>query len=64
MFHDPITFFKSVSRQISLQGRNRPPFILNLFPYKNKKNCDQSFKIFDGRRRYDLKVKSLGVKPY
>lgn len=27
---------------------------------KNKKNCDQSFKIFDGRRRYDLKIKSLG----
>ncbi|MDC1357036.1 DUF3108 domain-containing protein, partial [Pseudomonadota bacterium] len=27
---------------------------------KNKKNCDQNFKIFDGRRRYDLQVKSLG----
>jgi len=27
---------------------------------KNKKNCDQSFKIFDGRRRYDLKIKRLG----
>ena len=27
---------------------------------KNTKSCDQSFKIFDGRRRYDLKIKSLG----
>ena len=23
--------------------------------------CDETFKIFDGRRRYDLKIKSLGV---
>ena len=27
---------------------------------KNTKSCDQSFKIFDGRRRYDLKIKTLG----
>jgi len=27
---------------------------------KNTETCDQSFKIFDGRRRYDLKIKSLG----
>ena len=27
---------------------------------KNTKSCDQSFKIFDGRRRYDLKIKNLG----
>jgi hypothetical protein len=27
---------------------------------KTTKTCDQSFKIFDGRRRYDLKIKSLG----
>ena len=26
----------------------------------SKKNCDTSFKIFDGRRRYDLKIKTLG----
>ena len=25
-----------------------------------KKNCDTSFKIFDGRRRYNLKIKTLG----
>ena len=23
--------------------------------------CDETFKIFDGRRRYDLKIKSLGI---
>ena len=23
--------------------------------------CDEAFKIFDGRRRYDLKIKSLGI---
>ena len=27
---------------------------------KNTKTCDQSFKIFDGRRRYDLIIKTLG----
>ena len=27
---------------------------------KNTETCDQSFKIFDGRRRYDLKIKNLG----
>ena len=27
---------------------------------KATKTCDQSFKIFDGRRRYDLIIKSLG----
>ena len=33
-------------------------FLIEAISSKNK--CDTSFKIFDGRRRYNLKTKTLG----
>jgi hypothetical protein len=61
---DPVLDLKEVYdvNQSSLNNVMDPlTSIINVIEnIKNTKTCDQSFKIFDGRRRYDLKIKSLG----
>lgn len=61
---DPVLDLKEVHRidKSSLINVMDPlTSIINVIEnIKNKKSCDQNFKIFDGRRRYDLKIKSLG----
>ena len=39
-----------------LEGTIDPPtFFLSILKYKNINNCQKTFKVFDGKRRYDVK---------
>lgn len=61
----PVLDFKKVHplNQSTLIGVIDPitAFINIIEKINTYQKCDETFKIFDGRRRYDLKIKSLGI---
>ena len=61
----PVLDFKKVHplNQSTLIGVIDPitAFINIIEKINAHQQCDETFKIFDGRRRYDLKIKSLGI---
>lgn len=61
----PVLDFKKVHplNQSTLIGVIDPitAFINIIEKINAYQQCDETFKIFDGRRRYDLKIKSLGI---
>ena len=61
----PVLDFKKVHplNQSTLIGVIDPitAFINIIEKINAYQKCDETFKIFDGRRRYDLKIKSLGI---